>query len=350
MSSAWRRFSISFALTATGALLSAAAVIALIDPLAISPVRIISDEILPHTDRRFIVPAIVRGHRHDSYIVGTSTVHSLDPKHFEDVFPGRFANLSLWDSTPYEHTQVLRLITREQADVRMIIWGLDLRWCTTSPPPRYSVLAYFPDWLYDDNKWQHFTHALNWSGLERSRRKLQQLLRGKDKRIRNDGYLRNLPPESVYDPTRLRKQVYGAGVPRKLAPLDAPMVEGSPNSGARLPGVSILREAVAGIPLSAKIIFIFMPPHVTLLPPPGSQEDKILEDCKAAIAEIAHRRRSWVLDAMWHNIWTVEDSSFWDPHHFRDHIAESLISSIGSAVNHGAPDPITPIRILARGN
>jgi hypothetical protein len=344
----WRRFLALFAVTLAGALLGAAAAIALIDPLAISPVRVVSDEILPQTDRRYIVPAIVRGRRYDSFIVGSSTVHSLDPRRFDELLAARFANVSLFASTPYEQTQVLRLIVRETSQVRVIVWGLDLNWCTATPPLRYSPLAKFPDWLYDDDKLGHLTHAFNWSGLERSQRKLRQFLRRKGERVRNDGYLRIMPPESAYDVARLRRQVYGAEPPRKLAPVDAPTVAGSSQIGGRLPGVAILADAVAVLPPSARVVFIFMPQHAMLLPAPGTSEEKLLEDCKTAVADLARRRRDWVLDAMWRSIWTVEDHNFWDPHHYRDHIAEALAEAVGSVVR-GVPGSGAPIRVLARG-
>ena len=168
-----------FAATAVGMLLAAAAAIALLDPLAISPLRVVSDEILPQTNRRYLVPVIVRGHRYDSYIVGTSSVHSLDPKRFDALMPGRFANLSLFASTPFEQAQVIRLIARVPSGVRTIIWGLDVNWCNLPPLPRHSGLSEFPDWLYDDDRWNDLLHAFNWQLLDLARRKLQQVLRPK---------------------------------------------------------------------------------------------------------------------------------------------------------------------------
>ena len=73
----WSRFLFTFGLVLAGALFAAAAAITLID--TISPVRIVSDEILPQTNRRYLVPAIVRGRRYDSYLIGTSTIHLSSP-------------------------------------------------------------------------------------------------------------------------------------------------------------------------------------------------------------------------------------------------------------------------------
>ena len=111
----WLRFLLAWTLTFSGAMLAAAVAIALIDPLAISPLRVVSDEILPQTDRRYLVPAIVRGRRYDSYLIGTSTIHLFDPKRFDDFNIGHFANLSLFASTPYEQVRVIQLIVRKAA-------------------------------------------------------------------------------------------------------------------------------------------------------------------------------------------------------------------------------------------
>lgn len=345
----WRRFIALFTVTALAALLAAAATIALVDPLAISPVRVVSDEILPQTNRRYLVPAIVRGHWHDSYIVGTSSIHSLDPKRFEAALAGRFANLSLFASTPYEQTQVIALIARERPQVRTIVWGLDVNWCNPWPPPRYSALSEFPGWLYDDDGWNDLSHAFNWSTLDLARRKLQQAVRPQAGRLRADGFLNMMPPDASYDLARSQKEIWGKSPPRRLAAIAGPSVEPSAEAGARLPGVAILQDAVGVLPQSTRLIFVLMPAHASLLPSPGSADEKRIEDCKAAIGAIAQRRGDWLIDAMWHSVWTVEDSNFWEPQHFRDHLAEALIAGIGSAVNGGSIAPAAAMRILARG-
>jgi hypothetical protein len=340
----------AFSLTALGVLLCAAAAIALIDPLAISPARVVSDDILPQTNRRYLVPAIVRGHRHDSYIVGTSSVHSLDPKRFEAVLGGSFANLSLFASTPHEQRQVLRLVARERPDARTIVWGLDFGWCRVKPPERYTDLSEFPEWLYDKSRWNDLSHALNWSNVDLARRKLMQVFRDGGDRLRADGFLNMMPPDAAYTPVRLRAHLSSMGFPPATNPMraSAPTVTGSPEAGALLPGVAILEDIVAGIPPSARLVLVLMPPHANLLPEPGSRDEQVLEDCKAAISAVARQRGAWLLDAMWRNAWTVEDNNFWDPQHFRDHVAEELIAGIGAAVTGGTADSAT-MRLLARG-
>lgn len=345
----WPKFLKHFVLTALTGLLASAAAVALIDPLAISPLRILSDEVLPQTNRRYLVPAIVRSHRYDSYVVGTSTIHSLDPKRLEAVLAGRFANLSLFASTPYEQTRVVQLITREGPPAHTIVWGLDLTWCNASPPSHTSGLSEFPDWLYDEDGWNDFANALNWGTLDLARRKLEQLLRPKGERLRADGYANMLPPDDTYDLGKAQGKLYGAAPRRKLVAIAAPRQGASSQAGAQLPGVLILQGALAQIAHSVQLIFVLMPVHAILLPAPGSHEVKLKDDCKAAIAALAERHGAWLLDAMWHSTWTVDDRNFWDSWHFREHLAQALVAGIDAAVNRDRSEPESALRILVRG-
>ena len=344
----WLRFLLAWTLTFAGAMLAAAAAIALIDPLAISPLRIVSDEILPQTDRRYLVPAIVRGRRYDSYLIGTSTIHLFDPKRFDAFNIGHFANLSLFASTPYEQVRLVQLIVRKQPDVKNIVWGIDLNWCSTATPSKYTPLAAFPEWLYDDDRLGHLTHAFNWSAMDLARRKIEQALRPKDRRLRSDGFLRIMPADSAYDLRRAQKAIWGETTPVKLEPLSAPASGGSAEAGDLLPGVMILQQAVAALPPATRTIFLLLPFHARLLPEPGSAGERTLEDCKAAVAELAEHSNGWVFDSMWRSAWAVDDSSFWDAYHFRNSVAEALIAGVGAALEGGRVQPEASMRVLAR--
>ena len=345
----WQRFLTVFALTFSGAMLAAAAAIVLIDPLAISPLRVVSDEILPQTDRRYIVPAIVRGRRHDSYIIGTSKVHLFDPKRFDALDIGRFANLSLFAATPYEQLRLVQLIIRSQPDVKNIIWGIDRNWCSALPPARYTPQVEFPEWLYNDDRLGHLAHAFNWGAIDLARRKVEQALYAKDRRLRSDGFLRIMPADSTYDPGRSRKLIWGEATPVRLEAVPAPVPAGSTEAGEALAGVGILRDAVAALPSSTRTVFVLLPSHARLLPEPLSAGESTLQACKAAIARLAQLRKGWVIDAMWRSQWAVEDGNFWDALHFRDRVADGLVAGIGAALQSAHVLPDASMRVLVRG-
>jgi hypothetical protein len=345
----WDRFLRIFALTAISALAIVAATIALIDPLAVSPLRIVSDEVLPQTNRRYLLPAIVRSGRFDGYIVGNSTVHSLDPLRLADQLGGTFANLALHGGTPHEQAQVVRLIGA-QPRVRTILWGLDSRWCQSAHPDRYNSATEFPEWLYDQNRLNDALFSFNIGTLDLVGRKLERWLWPQGARVRPDGFQNELPPDSIFDVSKARARLYGAEPPRKLLPeQSAAPPEKSAVLGAQLPSVAILRDALSKTPESARIMLVFMPAHANALPLPGSPEDGALQTCKAAIVASVERPGDWVIDAMWRSAWAVDDYNYWDLIHFRDRLAEALISGIGEAVKGDSTSAQSPLRVLKKG-
>jgi hypothetical protein len=350
MTRGWRQFLQTFAATTLMALLLVATLIALIDPLAISPVRVVSDQILPQTNRRFIAPAIVRSGRFDGFIVGSSTVHSLDPKRVERVLSEKFANLSLYASTPHEQSQLVRLIARERPDTRTIVWGLDPHWCSGEPTPRYSSEV-FPEWLYRPWGLGYVANTLNWASLELAERKLQQLIRANTARLRSDGYVRALPPEGSYDLGKARRAIYRSSQPPPHIEPEEPTIPiGSPEAGMGLPGVVLLRDVLVEIRDGVTVVLVLMPRHAFALPVPGTPEAARMRDCKAAIALVAERRGNWVIDGMWRSPWTVNDNNYWDRSHFRDNLAEAIIDGIGAAVNCGSVASESSLRLLTKPN
>jgi hypothetical protein len=348
MTREWRTFVRVFAATTIAALVVVAGLIALIDPLAISPFRVISDEVLPRTNRRFIAPAIVRSGRFDGFVIGSSTVSSLDPKSIERVLPGRFANLSLYASMPYEQSQLVRLIVRERPQARAIIWGLDTDWCTSGPLAQYAS-EIFPEWLYRPRGWSYIAYAFNWASLELAQRKIMQLVSGKSARLRSDGYVHILPSDAVYDPGKAQRKIYGSDRPPALEPEHPTDAIGAVEGGLGLPGLVLLRNVLTEVGDNITLVLLLMPRHAFGLPAPGSPEWLRMRDCKAAIAWVAGQRGAWVIDAMWRSPWTVDDHNYWDPSHFRDNIAEGLIAGIDAAVNRGSIAPGSALRLLARG-
>lgn len=347
MANEWRRFVVVFALAASGALLAAAAAIAFIDPLAISPLRLISNDILPQTNRRYIVPAIVRSGRYDSYIVGTSTVHTLDPQEMARGLPGRFANVALLGSSPYEQSRVVALIGREVRGQGNIIWGLDANWCATDAASLRTGPEVLPEWLYDENRWNDLTHSFNWAMLDMARRKLLQALRPEGKRLQADGYSNMLPPDDTYHIDKARKLIYGPETPRQLPTKEPRALDLASLAEGQLPGAAMLKNVLARLPAGMRVIFVLMPSHAFGQPAYGSDERKTLRNCKAAIAGAAAKSGAWLLDAMWHSVWTIEDANFWDRTHYRDHLAHTLIREIGRAVN--GDTPTLGLRVLVRG-
>ena len=178
-----------------------------------------------------------------------------------------------------------------------------------------------------------------------ARRKIEQALRPRDRRLRSDGFLRIMPADSAYDLRRAQRLIWGEQPPAKLEPLSAPASGGSAEAGDLLPGVKILQQAVAALPPPTRTIFLLLPFHARLLPEPGSAGERTLEDCKAAIAKLAERRNGWVFDSMWRSAWALDDSNFWDAYHFRDSVCRHADRGRWGALEGGAPRPSQHARV-----
>ena len=240
------------------------AVIALVDPLGVSPIRVVSDEHLPQTNRRYIVPTIVRSGRYDSFVVGTSTVHSLDPRQASSLLGGNFANLTLFDSTPYEQAAVVRLL--RNARPRTLVWGLDInRWCVAEKLPDYLPhVGEFPNWLYDDNRWNDFAYLLNVGVLDLVRLKLRAIYWRGQGQSRADGYQPLLPPDLTYDLAKVQADLYQGRAP-KLLPQRTPS-GGAVRELSEMPNLRFLVSARQSLPASTNVMLVLMPAHAIALP------------------------------------------------------------------------------------
>lgn len=190
----WRRFLWPFALTFAVGLAIPFALVLLADPYGVSPARLVSSEHVIPTQRRFIVADIIRSGRYESFIVGTSTVNSINPAWLESAFGGRFANVAVHGATPYEQMRVLDLVLRQKPAPRMIILGLDDTWCSRVQPARYHPQVQFPEWLFEDSRLGHLTHLLNWHAVELARRKLEIAVGYSKTRVAANGFYDDLPP------------------------------------------------------------------------------------------------------------------------------------------------------------
>jgi hypothetical protein len=147
----WKRFLRAFAITGVAALALVIVLVLLVDPLGVSPVGLFEPKAgFALKDRRFLVQQLIRSGQFDSFLLGSSTIHSVDPNWAKAAFGGSFANLSIHGATPHELARVLEAVARSRPRLRTIVLGLDGgRWCGAKPPETYHPRAVFPESLYD---------------------------------------------------------------------------------------------------------------------------------------------------------------------------------------------------------
>jgi hypothetical protein len=309
----WRKFLWPFALTFAAGLAIPFSLVLLADPYGVSPVRIVSPEVVIPTQRRFIVADIIRSGRYDSFIVGTSTVNSINPAWLEAAFGGRFANVAVHGATAYEQMRVLDLVLRQKPAPRMVIMGFDDIWCSTNELERYHPQSQFPEWLFDDARLGHFTHLLNWRAVELARRKLEIAWQPSSRRVAANGFYDDLPPDATWS---LEKAMPRLAADARQA---AARLNSSVSVPAVFPAVSLLKQSLSRTTESTRLLGVLMPAYL-----PQGESRTAPDACKTAIAGVLRERGGTTLDFMLPSAWTTNASNFWDRLHFRQAIAKVL--------------------------
>jgi hypothetical protein len=277
-------------------------------------------------DRRFVAQQVIRSGRFDSFLVGTSTIHSVDPDWAEAAFGGDFANLAIHGATPYETAKVVTLIAQSVPNLRRIVLGLDAeKWCSSAAPPRYHDKALFPDALYDSDRVNDLPMLLNGKMLEFALRQLVVDLKLRPAPVPADGY-RNELDESKWKP-------FNPG-PDNIATLadgkESAIAQGQ-DAERNFPALQLLEQALGSLPEEAKLIAVLMPPYVSTIPSEAEERAR-LDLCKQRIAVLAGRTHDDAVDFDIPSPWTASAENYWDKSHFRMVIAKALMQRVKEAV------------------
>jgi hypothetical protein len=322
----WQRFLRAFSIVYVATLGSAILLLLLVDPLSVSPVALVMPK---HgyalKDRRFLAPQVIRSGQFDSYLVGSSTIHSVDPAWAEAAFGGRFANIAIHGVTPYELTRVLGLVGSSVPGLRRLNLGLDAdQWCDPlRSAQRYHVKAVFPERLYDTGALPHLPSLLNGKMVAMALRQLMVDLGLKRAPVPPNGY-RNELDEARWKPFKPGKS---------SCHLDCDSA--TPQVPESRPGNSValdfLEQALAAQPEQAEIIVVLMPPYVSTLPTAAAELARI-DQCKQRIAAVVSHHAGFTVDFDIASPWTKEANNYWDGRHFRIGIAKALMPRVKEAV------------------
>jgi hypothetical protein len=313
----WTSFLFAALLSLAAGLGSAFGFVLLVDPYGVSPVRALSTEYLVRTQRRFIVPQIVRSGRYDSYIVGTSTVNSIDPEWLERALGGRFANVAVHGATPYEQMRVLGLVLRQRPAPRLVVLGLDEIWCRAESPPRYHPQARLPEWLFEDDWWRPLVHLLNWRAVEFAWRKLEIAAGRSNARIAANGFHDDLPPEAAWS----REQA----MPRLLDPVAAR--RGQSSDAEAFPAIDLLTTTLRMRQQGTRMVAVFMPAYAG-----GGSSEPVSARCKQEVARQVAQSGGLTVDFMYPSSWTTKPENYWDRQHFRQPIAAMIPQRLRQAL------------------
>ena len=266
----------------------------------------------------------------NSFLLGSSTIHSVDPKWAEAAFGGEFANLAIHGATPHELARVLEAIERSKPRLRTIVLGLDSkRWCSHEPPQTYHPKAVFPESLYDADRLDDFLTLFNFEMLESSFKQLSVDLKFNEPETAADGY-RNELDELKWKPFKPGEDDCKLACEDKLA-LTGSGAQSAVNRPRSFPALRLLQEALASIPAKAKLIVAIMPAHVSTQPATAAARAE-LDLCKQGIAALVTSKGGDTIDFDIASQWTRNADNYWDASHFRTALGKDFVLRLKEAV------------------
>lgn len=333
----WRRFVWIAVSGFAGVIVLLVAFILLMNPYGNLPSVLFSEHVISDINQRFQYPALIRSKRYDSIVIGASDSRLLHPKALERVFGGRFANLAMNAGLAYEQYRIADLFIREVEHRRTLLVGVDHVWCDADADKERVTFRGFPEWMYDADWRNDLPYMLNAKALEISGRRFAQSLGLKEARF-IDGYEVFTPPESAYDPIKVRLKLWGANGPApqqsQASPFTASAAE---RAGWDYPALVWLDEIAKRF--GGSIVFVYVPAHIAAQPKPGSVKAARREECKARIAAIARRHEAPFIDFDLNSEITALDANWWDRLHYRVPIADRIVKDIEQALITGKDDP-----------
>jgi hypothetical protein len=295
----------------------------LIDPYDSLPVSLpLKRAPLAH-NQRFSYPALARAPRFDAAIISTSMLRMLQPERLDRQLDARFVNLSMNSATAWEQQQILQLFLRHHKQPKYILIGIDSVWCHPSKSAPRLAGRIFPEWLYDTNPWNDYLHILDFKALENVARQAGYLLGFRQARYGQDGYATLNREGTAYDLHKARIKIYGQSEPIPPHPgLATPAVSRQQQQQWTFPNLVALERLIGKIPVETRTIILFVPYHHHFVGTPGSRNHIKYERCKDQVALLARRVGDVdVLDMMYRNRFTLNDTNYWDGGHYHDNAA-----------------------------
>jgi len=343
----WRRFVTLFLGTFALSILGATLFILLLDPYDMVPFSLPIERPLVSGSQRFAYPQVMRSKRFDSIIVGSSTARLIDPEQLNGPFAVRFANMAMNASSAWEQWRTFEYFRRHAGAPKVLIIGIDDGWCDPNAD-RDRIRHGFPEWLYDDDRWNDYSNLFNSGTLEIAARLIGYYLGLYRARSRYDGFEVFTPPESHYDPARARVGIWVGQPPRPLPDLPPPPLSDGEKSALKFPALAWLDTMLTELPPSSIKLLAFMPVHVAAQPWPGTREAAVEAECKARIGATGRARGAKVIDWRIASPITTNDANYWDGLHYRLPIAQRIGRELVGAALNNAESPDGSYRLVVR--
>ena len=324
--SPWRRF---FRLLAGAAAVATAIVYAfvvLVDPYDVLPLSPPADRPPVASNQRFSYPTLARSQRFDSALFGTSSSRLIRPEVLNPLFGANFANLAMNDATVYEQSRLFQVFARAHPSAKMVMLGLDYRWCVTGPDYQRLTFRTFPEWMYRENVWRGYREMFNLYAIQSAGQLFGIMIGIKKPDQGRDGYTSFVPPDATYAAARAL-----AHLTSEEPAIPAGARGGEPSSW-EYPAMPALREMLTTMPSTSRKVMFFIPYNRRLLPEPGSTGAMVWDECRRrVVAEAAAVPNTLVVDFMRISPISSMDENYWDGIHYRTGIADRLARDLAAA-------------------
>ena len=273
----------------------------------------------------------------NSVVMGTSDARLLSPHSLENVFGGRFVNLALNAGTAWEQYRLIDLFIREVERPTTLLTALDHVWCDQDAAVGDITFRGFPEWMYDDNRFNDILYLFNGKAVETSVRQIGYHLGLKPARF-VAGYEVFTPEEANYDLAKAKRKIWKGKSRQAVEAVNPPYVPTrEERANWQFPAITWLNEIFSRFP--GDVVVAFMPVHIRAQPVPGSLAAAKEGECKQRIIDLAQRYHAPVIDfRIWSDI-TSNDSNYWDPLHYRLSIADRIAGGIERALAMRKDDP-----------
>ncbi len=313
--------------------------VAIVDPTDSLPLSPPFDRYPAATNQRFSYTAIARSKQFDSLILGTSTTRMLEPAKLNNGLGVKLANLSMNSATWWEQQQIFKLFLRNHNQPKLIIWGIDTIWCTPGNTGPRLTPRKFPDWLYDENKWNNYLHILNFKTIERAGKQVGILLGLREPIYGKDGYKSLNKKGTPYNIDKARVKIYGRTTPIPPAKILAkPAIDTATRLKWSFPNLKTLKKSISLVNEKTRVVLMLVPYHQNALGAANGATMLKYNECKKRILEISSKLKNVdFIDFMYRSAFTSKDENYWDPLHFNEQGAKQIENALIKYIAEGKP-------------
>jgi hypothetical protein len=290
--------------------------VVMVDPFSTGRFAIFDGTDVTISDKAWANAGRGRDAQFDFAIIGNSHAR-FEPKRLDAITGHRFVLLAAAGTGPKEQVATARAFVRHHyGQLIGLLWVLDYYWCTADEDLSQHNLN-FPLWLYESGDLEYLTSVFSAQAVQATFHRIGIHLLGAPPAARADGYTPNgeLPAEAM------------------IRAIAAPRPTDTTAPDTLFPSADRMEAFLAQANPNVRLILMFTPNYISLLPEPGTAAARRLESCKQRFRAIAERHpRAAFFDYMRDDDVARDPANFLDATHARDHVFQMLEPDIARAV------------------